>query len=97
MFRTNVNEMNVDTIDLGDELRHGIEFRFNLAPVVFCRPIARERLNRGELHALRCIRDSLSVRPPGCFDAPAQFGEFCFRNIDMKWADFVEVFPGDGS
>ena len=53
MFRTNVNEMNVQSIDLGDELRQGVQFRLALAPVVVCRPIAREFLNRRELHALR--------------------------------------------
>ena len=27
MFRTNVNEMNVEPVDLGDELRQGVQFR----------------------------------------------------------------------
>ena len=53
MFRANVNEVNVQPIDLGDELRQGVQFRLALAPVVFRRPIARELLNRRELHALR--------------------------------------------
>ena len=84
MFRTNVNEMNVQPIDLGDELRQGVQFRLDLAPVVICRPIARERLNRRELHALRCIRDRFPFRPPCRVDAPAQFGQFRFRNIHTK-------------
>ena len=53
MLRTNVNEVNVQPIDLGDELRQGVQPRLALAPVVFRRPIARELLNRRELHALR--------------------------------------------
>ena len=76
VLRTDVNEMNVQSIDLGDELRQGVQFRFDLAPVILCRPIARERLGRRELHSLRCIRDRFSLGPIGCFDAPAQFGEF---------------------
>ena len=61
MFRTNVNEMNVEPIDLGHELRQGVQFRLALAPIVICRPIAREFLHRRELHALRLICDSLPV------------------------------------
>ena len=56
MLRTNVNEVNVQAIDFGHKLRQGVQFRLELAPIVICRPIARERLNRRELHALRCIR-----------------------------------------
>ena len=59
MFRTNVNEMNVDPIDLGHELRQGVQLRLALAPVVIGRPIAREFLHRRELHALRLIGDGL--------------------------------------
>ena len=53
MFRTNVNEVNVQPIDLGDEIRQRIQPRLDLAPVVLGRPIARERLSRRELYALR--------------------------------------------
>ena len=84
VFRTDVNEMNVQPIDLGHELRQGVQFRLDLAPVVICRPIARECLNRRELHALRCIRDRFPFRPLCRVDAPAQFGQFRFRNIHMK-------------
>src|SRR5580704_13148598 len=73
--------MNVQSIDLGDELRQGVEFCLDLPPVVLCRPIARERLSRRELHALGCICDRFSFRPPRVVDAPAQFGEFRFWNI----------------
>jgi hypothetical protein len=48
------------------------------------RPIAREFLNRRELHALRLICDGFPFRPPCHFDALAQFGQFRFRNIHMK-------------
>jgi len=80
MLRANVNEMNVEPIDLGDELREGVQSRLALAPIVFGRPVARELLNRRELHALRRIRDRFPVRPPGHVDAPAQFGQLRIRN-----------------
>ena len=44
MFRTNVNEMNVQPVDIRDELRQSVQSSFDLAPIVICRPIAREFL-----------------------------------------------------
>src|SRR4051812_20436369 len=61
--RTNVNEVNVEPVDLGNELRLGIQLRLARAPVVLRRPIARELLNRRELHALRLICDGLLLGP----------------------------------
>src|ERR1700730_10349671 len=76
--------MNVQSIDLGDELRQGVHFCFDLAPVILCRPISRERLDHRELYSLGCICNRFSFRPLCRVDAPAQFGEFGFRNIHMK-------------
>ena len=77
--------MNVQPIDLGDELRQGVQLRLDLAPIVVCRPILRERLSGRELHALRCIRDRFPFGPPRRLNAPAQFGKFRLRNnIHMK-------------
>ena len=87
VFRTDVNEMNVQPVDLGEELRQGVQFCFDLAPVVLGRPITRERLGGRELYALRRIRDGFSFGPLGGVDASAQFGEFGFRNIYMKWTN----------
>ena len=63
MFRTDMNEMNVKAIDLGHELRQGVDSSLDLPPVVICRPIARERLHRRELHALRFIVDCFAFGP----------------------------------
>src|SRR5205814_4225372 len=84
MFRAHVNEVNVDAIDLGDELREGVELRLALAPVVLRPPIARELLNRRELNTLRCIRDDFAFGPPGRLDAAAQVGDLRFRNIHLE-------------
>ena len=66
-------------------------FASHLAPVVICRPIARECLYRRELHALRCIRDRFAFRPFCCVDAPAQFGKFRFWNIHMKRTNRIHL------
>src|SRR5579863_3175933 len=87
MFRTNVDEMDVEPIDLGDELRQRIQSRFDLAPVVSCRPILRELLHRRKLHALRCIRDGFAFRPTCRLDASAQIDELRFRHMHTKWTD----------
>ena len=90
MLRTNVNEVNVEPIDLGDELRQGVQLRLALAPVVVRRPIARELLNRRERHALRLICDGLLLGPaawPRCVDGgrPGPHPE-CRRGRDgSRW------------
>ena len=96
MLRTNVNEMNVQSVDLRDELRQGVEFRFDLAPVVVRRPIAREFLHRREPHTLRFIRDRFLLGPLGLVYAPAQFRKFLFRNAEGERTDRVAfaVFLG---
>ena len=61
MLRTDVNEMDVQPIDLGDELRVGVQLGLTFAPVVVCRPITCELLKSSELHALRRIGDSFPI------------------------------------
>src|SRR5439155_24767625 len=57
MFRADMNEMNIQSIDLGDEVRHGIQPRFTLAPVVMRLPVAQKLLNGLERYALRIVGD----------------------------------------
>ena len=78
----NVDEVDVDPVDLGDEVRQGRKALLELAPVVIRRPIAGQRLDRLELHALRGIR--LPVGPPRRGDAAAQVGELLFRDVDVN-------------
>src|SRR6202022_2299391 len=75
--------MNVQSVDLGDELRQGVHSCLGLAPVVLCLPIARERLDRRELYSLRGICNRFSFRPLCRVDASAQFGKFRFRKIHL--------------
>src|SRR5690349_13706946 len=62
MLGTNVNEMNVQPIDLGDELRQGIEPCLRIAPVVARLPVAYDLLESREPYALRLIGHRLAVR-----------------------------------
>src|SRR6201987_2343875 len=94
MFRTNVNEMNVQPINLGHEMWQGVEPCLDLAPVVTCRPIAREFLNSPVMHALGFIHDSLPVGPPRRRDAPADLDELLFRDVDAEGADCITLGCG---
>src|SRR5215207_10217865 len=48
----NVNEVDVDAVDLGDEVREGSEALLEAAPVVVGRPVVGQSLDRVELHTL---------------------------------------------
>ena len=63
VLRADVNEVNVEPIDLGDEVRQGVELRLDLAPVVLCRPIAREFLQSSR--AARLAIASVTVSRSG--------------------------------
>jgi hypothetical protein len=79
-----MDEMNVQPVDLGHVLRQGLEFRFDFPPVIFGRPIARERLNRGKLHALRLVGDGFAIRPAGRSDAFAQIDQGFLGNAHAE-------------
>jgi hypothetical protein len=79
-----VDEVDVEAVDLGRELRERVQSLLALPPVVVRRPVTRQRLHRGELHALRSVVDQLAGRPPGRFDAAAQLSELLFGNLDLE-------------
>jgi hypothetical protein len=70
--RPDVDEMDLDPVDLGRELGERVELRLGLAPVVVSRPVARELLQRRQLHALRPICDELLAGPPRRGDPAAE-------------------------
>jgi len=87
MFRTNVNEMDVQSVDFGDELRQGVQPRLHLAPVVAGHPVVREVPDGCQLHALRMIGYGFLIGPPRRFHTPPQIDELLFRNVDAEGAD----------
>ena len=60
--RPDVDEVDVHPVDLRRELRQRVQSRFAPAPVVVRRPVAGERLDRRQLHALRPVGDELLRR-----------------------------------
>ena len=76
VFRADVDEVDVQPVDLGHEVRQGVQLRLAPAPVVLRRPVAREFVHHRQLHALRMIRDELLVGPAGGRDARTQRLQF---------------------
>ena len=70
-----MDEMNVQPVDLGNEVRQCVQPRFAPAPIVIGRPIVRELLHKLELHALGPIIDQLTFWPSGGFDAALEIGK----------------------
>jgi hypothetical protein len=89
MTRADVDELYVETIDLGHKHWQGIQFRFSLSPVIVRAPIADESLELRQLHALGLIGDGLVGGPPCRQDAPAQIVKVGVGNIDAERTDRI--------
>src|ERR1700722_19163483 len=76
--------MYVQPVDLGNEVRQRLQFRFAFAPIVIRPPMANEFLNRRQLDALRCIRDRFARGPPRRLDAPAEVDERLLGKADVE-------------
>ena len=82
-----VDEVDVHAVDLGRELGQGIERGLERAPVVVGRPVARQLLDRRQLHALRPIGDELLAGQARRGEALAQVVEVGLRHLDVEGAD----------
>ncbi len=82
-----VDEVDVEPVDLGDELRQRVEPRLARPPVVVGPPVARELLHQCERHALRIVGDRLALRPPGRVDAPAKIAELLVGEGHLEGAN----------
>jgi hypothetical protein len=87
MARPYVDEMDIESVDLGQELRQGIQSGLGIPPVLGRSPVTREVLHRGQPDALGLIADSLTVGPPCRDDAPPEICKILFRNIDAEGTD----------
>jgi hypothetical protein len=91
MLRTNVDEMNIDAIDVGNKLGQGVQFCFHLAPVIVGLPIVRQLLHRRELHALCSIIHEFFFRPLGILDPAPQIDKFLLRYVHFKRTNGVRI------
>jgi hypothetical protein len=82
-----VDEVDLDAVDLGRELRQRVESRLDPSEVVVLRPVPGELLGSSELHALGAILDELLARPPCGRDAPTEVVDLLVRDVDAEGAD----------
>src|ERR1700733_5323894 len=79
-----MDEMDVQSVDVGHELRQGVQPRLDVAPVVIRRPVPRELMEHRERDTLRIVRNGLPLRPSCFLYALPQLDELCLRNVNMK-------------
>ena len=87
VLRADVDEVEVHSIDLGEELRQRLQSRLDRAPVVVGRPVASERLHRRELHALGPVVHQFARRPPHRGDATPEIVQGVLRHVHLERAD----------
>ena len=94
MRRADVDEVDLDAVDLGRELRRGVHPCLASAPVVLRRPVPDELLDRRQLHALRTIRDEFLTRPTRLGDPALKVLQGLLRDVDLKRADVDGALNG---
>src|SRR5262245_22604064 len=87
MTGTYMDEINVHAVDVGRELRQGVQFRFHVAPVVAAAPVPDELLQLGQLRTLRRISDGLLVRPSRGGNTRAKIDKHGFGNLNLERPD----------
>jgi hypothetical protein len=87
MLGPDVDEVDVQPVDFSDEIRHGVETRLHVSPVIAGPPVAQKLLDGLERDALRVVGDSLLLRQADLRQAPTQVGQGGFWNIDAEGPD----------
>ena len=82
-----MDEVDVDAVDGGNELRDGAQFRLEPPPVILAGPIVGELLERRERRALGIVVDQLLAGPSRCQDALLQVGKGFVRRAILERAD----------
>jgi hypothetical protein len=86
--RADLDEVDVQPVDLGDEVRQGAQPGRAAVHVVLGGPVAGEFLGHRLLHALGEVGDEFWVGPAGSGDAGAQRLEFRRGgDRDREWPD----------
>ena len=82
-----MDEVDVQAVDLGHELRQRVQSRLAHAPVVVARPVAGERLDRRQLHTLGAVADRLRVGPARRSYAASEVLQSRIRDIEEERAN----------
>jgi hypothetical protein len=85
--RALVDEMDVETVDLGGELVEPVQRDLACAPVVFVGPVIGQLTGVTQRDALRPVVDAFGLRPSGAGQPVLQVGEVGVGNRDAKRVD----------
>src|SRR4029450_3612693 len=93
MFRWYVNEMNVETIDLGAELWEPIQSFLAAPPVVIGAPVLDERAQFVEGNAFRPVVSRLALRPTRLCQTLFQVVKRALWRMIGERCDLFELHP----
>jgi hypothetical protein len=82
--RAGVEEVDVQPIDLGPELRDRVQPGLGGAPVVARAPVVAELLDVGERDALGPVVDGLLLRPASAVEPIVQIGKLRLADLDAE-------------
>ena len=85
--RPDVDEVDVETVDLGQELRERVQPGLEPAEVVVVAPVPDEFPHSRQGHALRLISDGLLIGEACRRQASTQVVEVFLENADLEGAD----------
>ena len=91
---TDVDEVDVEAVDLGPELREAVEPGLRRRPVVLVEPVPAQLADVGERDPLRPVVDGLGLRPPGPAQPLAQVVEIGFGDVDAERDDAITHSAG---
>jgi hypothetical protein len=91
MFRSYVDEMNVETIDLSVELWETIQRFLTAPPVVISAPVVDERAQLLEGDTFRPVVRRLALRPTGLRQTLFQIIKHTLWRMIGEWYDLFEL------
>jgi hypothetical protein len=94
VLRAHVDEVDIETVDLGHELRQAAQPRIQPPEVVLGPPVARECLDRRKLHTLRKVVDGLLLGPARRRNASAEVVQLLLPYLEVEGPDLGCAFDG---
>ena len=84
-----MDEMDVESVDLGDVLVEAVESRLGPTPVIGVRPVRRELLRVRKRSALAPVVDGLGFRPPSVSKPSVEVVENLVGDINRERSNLV--------
>src|SRR4029077_4496736 len=89
VLRSDVNEVNPETVNLAAKLWKPIQCAFNPTPIVVGAPVFSERLCFGQRYTLGPVRYRFLVRPASSGKFPFEIGQGYLRYMYLEGSDVL--------